>query len=327
MERYSKFVFLAVLTVLVGIVCLSPAAAVLPNPDGFVDLPLSQGWYDDQLVWFTCTTTNDIKTAQAQNLTLASKLSSAIPTVAQPLYVVQNFQQGPVFSIVPTGASNAYSGLWRVYYIKWNAGVTPRAITNDAVGDPKGIPASGVTVTPTNIVVDYPVLIVGPLSIAGPTYTIPQLVSFNAIKKTAMLPYFNAFTQNFITKKVEVVRNLITDCSEAPSAALAGANFAHGLAAMCPSNSQEGWLFDPFVQVNPPGQYPILESSPSVLSWRNANQAYSPIVKGHLLIRTGASPAAIINNATTVYKLIGTGVLTPSGTLTINAQQINPPPQ
>lgn len=321
MKRCSTFVLLAVF---VALVCLSPAAAVLPKPDGNVTVPLSQGWFDNQLVWFICTTTNDIRTAQTQNLTLASKLSSAIPTVAKKLYVVLNFQQGPVFSIVPTGSSNAYSGLWRIHYITWKPGVTPRPIINDTVGDPKGIPATGVKVKATSIVVDYPILVIGPLSLAGPTYTIPQLVSFNAFSKTAVLPFFNAFNQDFIHKNVVIVKTLITDSSNKTIAAIIGANFAHGLTNMSAANSQNAWLFDPTTQISPPGQLPILESSASVLSWRNANFDYSPIAKGHLLIRTGASPSSIINNPTTINFLIDEGALTEIGTTTLNVQEINP---
>jgi len=325
MKRCSTLILLAVL---VSLACMGPAAAVLPKPDGNVTLPLSQGWYDNQLVWFICTTTNDIKTAQAQNLTLAGKLYSAIPAVAQPLYVVVNFQQGPVFSVVPpkVPASNAYTGLWQIYYIRWTTGI-PRPIINDTVGDPKGIPIAGVTVTPTNIVVDYPILIVGQLSIAGPTYKIPQLVSFNAQSKTAVLPYFNAFNQDFITKAVSVVKTIITESSNKYIAPIIGANYAPGLGAMSAADSQNAWLLDPTTQISPPSQLPVLEQCASVLSWRNANQAYSPIVKGHLLVRLTASPSSIFNNPTTIQQLLTSGALSQTGTTTLNVQEINSLPK
>lgn len=322
MRRYSTLIHVIALAALLALACVSPSTAVVPRPDGFVTVPLSQGWFANQLVWFTCTTTNDIRTAQTQNLTLAPKLSSANLTAAPTIYIVKNFQQGPIFTAIPPGG--LYTGLWRVKYITWDPGFTPRPIINATLGDPRGIPVVGVTVTNlTDIVLDYPILIVGQLSIAGPTYKIPQLVSFNSFSKTAVLPFFNAFNQNFIHKNVTIVKTLITDSSNASIAPLIGANFAPLLATMDPLNSQNAWLLDP-TMMQPPGQLPVLESCASSLSWQNQNFAYSPIVKGHILIRLTATPSSIFNNPTTIEALIASGALAQTGTTTLNVQEINP---
>ncbi len=314
MKRCSILVLLAVM---LAVVCLSPAGAVLPKPDGYTTVKLAQGWYADQLVWYIGTATNDIRFAQTGRLTLAPKLSSAALGGAPDIYIVTNFQQGPVFTIVPTGASNAYSGLWRVSYITWTTG-SRRPITNSIINDPHGIPSVGVSVVPTSIIVDYPVLIVGPLGYA-PTYKIRQLSGLNAYAKTATLPYFNAFFTNMITKRVCIVPCLITDSSNVYIAPMIGANFAHGLYSVDNANTMASWLFDFTAQVQPPGQLPILDQRPTALNACNRNYAYSPVARGRLVLRTGASPAAIINNPTTMGILLGTGALT----LEPNASTLN----
>jgi hypothetical protein len=318
MERCSTFVLLAVLLTLA---CLSPAAAVVPKPDGYTTVNLAQGWFDNQLVWYIGTNTNNIRFAQIGGLTLAPKLFSAIADgAAQPIYIVLNYQQGPVFSGSPSDISTSYSGLWRVHYLTWTTG-TKRPITNSdpATGlNPYGIPASGITDVTTDIVVDYPILIVGQLGLAAPTFKIPQLVSFNAKLKTAVLPYFKAFCQNYITKKVSIVNALITESSDADVAALIGANYSLLLeTGVDIPDTQDAWLFYPF-GTSPPSQLPILEYCPTALSWRNSNFGYSPVMRGHLLLRTGASPASIINNPTTVGMLIGNFKLTEVGFTALN---------
>jgi hypothetical protein len=318
MKRCSTFVLLAVLLTLA---CLSPAAAVVPKPDGYTTVKMAQGWCDDQLVWYIGTATNDIRFAQTGGLTLAPKLLSATLGGAPDIYIVRNFSQGPIFTIVPTGLSNAYSGLWRVSYITWDVGVERRPITNSdpaTILNPYGIPATGVTVVQTDIIVDYPILIVGPLGYV-PIYKIPQLSNLNAYAKTATLPYFNAFFTNMITKKVCTVPCLITDSSNVYIAPMIGANFAHGLYSVDSANTMASWLFDFLTQVQPPGQLPNMEQRPTALGAYNLNYAYSPVARGRLVLRTGASPAAIINNPTTMGVLLGTGALT----LEPNASTLN----
>ena len=326
MRRYSTLLHVIALAALLAMICGSPSTAVVPKPDGFVTVKLAQGWYADQLAWYIGTTTNDIRFAQTGGLVLAPKLSSAIPTVARPIYIVQNFQQGPVFSSSPTAPD--YTPLWQVYYVKWTT-VAPRPITNSSpasIVNPNGLPVTGATITPTNIVVDYPILILGPLGVAGPTYKIPQLAGFSAISKTAVLPFFNAFCQDFITKKVTVKPALITESSNANIAPMIGANYSPNLGLMGVADSMNAWLMNPIGQINPPSQLPVLESCPSAFSWQNTNRAYSPIVKGHLLNRVTADESSIFTNPTTVNQLITSGALLQSGTTTLNVQVFNPQP-
>lgn len=329
MRRYSTSICAIVLTALLVLALGSPSTAVVPKRDGTTTVYLAQGWFDDQLVWYIGTATNNIQFAQGGGMTLAPKLGSAIPAVARNMFVVQNFQQGPVFSASPDVPITQYTGLWRVIYVKWTTGIR-RPITNtdpfNAITNPTGLPpVTDAAFQRTPIVVDYPVLILGPLGLAQPTYVIPQMVSWNRISKTAVLPYFNAFCQDFITKKVTVRRALITESSNANIAPLIGANYAPTLAAMSPADSMNAWLMNPIGAINPPGQLPVLESCPSALSWRNANFEYSPIVKGHLLVRLTATASSIFTNPTTVNQLIGSGALAQVGTTTLNVNLIVTP--
>lgn len=327
MKRYSTLVSLAVLVVLMGLMWASPAAAVVPKPDGFVTVNLAQGWFADQLAWYTCTTSNNIQYAQAGGLVLAPKLISAIGNGAANMFVVKNFQQGPVFSASPSVLISGYSGLWRVIDVTWLPGVPRRPITNTApatILNPTGLPSlAEANIVRTNIVLDCPILIIGTLGIAGPTYKIPQMVSFSAFSKTAVLPFFNAFCQDFIHKNVTVKPALITESSNAAIAPLIGANFAPAIALVGAADSMNAWLMDPTVQ-NPPSQLPVLESCPSAFSWQNTNFAYSPVVKGHLLRRLTAAESSIFNNPTTINALIASGALQQTGTTTLNVQVFNP---
>ena len=79
MRRYSTVIHLIALAAMLALLCAGPSLAVVPKPDGNVTVPLSQGWAHNQLVWFVGTTTNDIRTAQTQNLILAGKLTNAFP--------------------------------------------------------------------------------------------------------------------------------------------------------------------------------------------------------------------------------------------------------
>lgn len=323
MSRYSTYV-IALAALLLALACASPTMAVLPKPDGFVTVDLAQGWFANQLVWYIGTNTNDIKFAQSGDMILAGKLRQALGATAPIIYIVTNFQQGPIFTAIPPGGT--YTGLWNVKFITWLPGFTPRPIINDT-GGPFGIPGAGVAVSnPTNIFLDYPILIVGPLSIAGPTYKIPQLQSFSAFSKTAVLPFFNVFNQDFIHKNVVVEPCLITESSNANIAPLIGANFAPQLGTMPLVGSMNAWLLDPTnpLKLNPPSQLPVIEQSPNPFTWQNANQAYSPIVKGHLLKRLTATESSIFNNPTTINELIASGALQQTGTTTLNVQPFNP---
>src|SRR3989339_188160 len=91
------------------------------------DVDFFQGWYLNQSAWYIQDFelgSNNIRTAEYfDEGALFPKLRSAIGHGANPIYVVLNFNQGPVFSAAP-GPAGTYSGLWQVIYITWKEGAT-----------------------------------------------------------------------------------------------------------------------------------------------------------------------------------------------------------
>lgn len=307
---------------LLALATTSPLNAAAPIPDGFTTVQLFQGVYNNTPAWYFATTTNDIRVAETQGLTLSPRLTLALNNV--PLvYIVTNFQQGPVFSASPTGGPIDYAGVWRVSYITWLPGTSPRPITNAlpaSVVNPGGIPTSGINQSLTGIVVDYPILILG--SLGNPAYKIPQLVSVDYGAKTAVLPFFNIYCTDFITKRVSVAKSVFTDAEYAPVAAAVKANFAPGLHVIPNSAAQITWLFTPYPfpgwAMNPPSQWPIAEQCPTALSAANTNPQYSPISNIYFLDRTGASPSAVFTNPTVVEMCVASGMLTQTPVTTVN---------
>ena len=328
MKRCVLVRHLFTLALFIAVVCASPSSASAPIPDGYTTLSLLQGWYNNTQAWYIATATNDIRFAQTQGLTLSPRLTLGLASVP-PVYIVTNFQQPPVFSASPTGGPVDYAGLWRVNYITWLPGSSPRPITNalpESIANPRGIPTSGISQTVTNVVVDYPILILGQLG--APAYVIPQLRSVDYRSKTAVLPFFNVYCAAYVTKRPVVIQTLIIDAEYAEVAALLRANFAPGLHMFPNSAAQLTWLFTPYPvpgwMMNPPSQFPITEQCPTALSYANANTQYSPVTNIYFLTRTGASPSSIINNADTVKLLISDGRLIATPITTVNGAVIVP---
>jgi len=328
MNRFRFVCRVLSLALLIAIACASSSSASAPIPDGYTTVSLLQGWYSNTQAWYMATTTNDIRFAQTQGLTLSPRLTLALASVP-PIYIVTNFQQQPIFSASPTGGPINYAGLWRVNYITWLPGFSPRPITNAlpaSMINPNGIPLTGISQSVSDVVVDYPILILGQLG--GPVYTIPQAKSVDYRAHTAVLPFFNVYCADFITKKPTVFRSLILDIEYAPVAALLKANFAPGLSVYPNPGAQLTYMFTPYPVpgwvMNPPSQYPITEQCPTSLSYLNLNTQFSPVTNVYFLDRTGASQSSIINNTNTVELLITQGKLIATPITTINGAVINP---
>ena len=180
---------------------------VFPTPTAFGGNFVRMGWYNCNQAWFTCRETNNIRytggsTALSEfQLTLSPKLSSALvprelggEIAARPLYLVTNFQNPPVFSTAP--GQPDYSALWQVFEITWKPGVPRRAICNADPASPEnpcGLPGpSEADITATDVVLDCPILVLGPLtwpkSTGGSNYIIPQAVLVDPKLKLVFLP-------------------------------------------------------------------------------------------------------------------------------------------
>jgi len=284
MKRFSVvFTVFALLLVLGG-----AASANFPSltpPDTTVTLILKQGFYDGKQVWFFCTDSNDVNFATSYQFpyripTLAAPLSSAYsfdpadpPGFGAIMYVNTGYQQGPVFTAVPT--LDDYSGIWSVVFIKWLPGKARQVTnTNDYFWDtnPWGFPIT--TPGPTQqatlsttygtsrspVVVDCPIAAVGPLSgsvwprdnsVPTVLYRLPQVVAFNSKYKMITLPAWYTYCQermlgstttaHFFIDKCTVI---IPDVEDLILADRLGANRAPGLGHIDPGNTQDFFFID-----------------------------------------------------------------------------------
>lgn len=280
MKRYSLVFAVVGLILILG----SLASANFPSlrpPDTTVTMYLKQGWYENSLVWFFCTDTDDINFASILQYpyrlqTLAPPLRSAYDTSLRPtsstkMFINVSVQQGPIFNAVPT--QTAYSGIWSVVFIKFLQG-QERVVTNlqpfNAVTNPSGFPIlSGVNkqadlltaygTSQTGVVVDCPIAAVGPLD-GGPwlrnntnpavLYRLPQVIAFNNYYKTIQLPAWYVYCQerfpgtppaSFYIDRCTVI---VPDVANPILAARLQANLAPGLNLIDRGNVQNFYFID-----------------------------------------------------------------------------------
>ncbi len=315
MKRYG--VYLVLIAVLLGALVASPTLAVFPIPDTQVTFTMQQGWFDGIVAWFICTDTNDIDFAKTTPFpTLAPKLSSASAGAgASSVTIVTNPEksQGPVFGARPGQAG--YSGIWRVFFVTWNPGITKVPLTslsqiNTLIG------AGSLAVVMSEVRLDCPILALGPLGgpwLAKPFppfYRIPQGITHDPRTKSITLPAWDVFCQDPITRRVFVRTVIIPDVENAVLAAQLGANWAPGLVGFPFADTQRFWWMDPALGPTPPSQLPVVENCPNGIGVRNTNFNYSPVQQYTVLDRNPPIPPwAVINNPPFIQMLIGSGFL------------------
>lgn len=334
MKRY-RIALLAIAAVL-----LLVTAAFCENPfpnirygthsgigDGVVTVKMLQGWYNDESVWYFGTCTNDLRYATTKNLTLVPKLSSALEgdtPAARVMYVVLNYNQGPVFTAVPYDVSSNYSGLWQICFITWKPGFA-RPITNaqpESDSNPQGLPTTDeATICCSYTVVDNSILAVGKLGgpwlpAPGGTYRQGQVICYDAYRKTADLPIWKVYADDPYSKSVFTVAVVIPDVGDADLADLLHANLAPGLLNMPIDDTQRFWNM---TSPKPRTQYPIIEDCPvafrwpnvydNPFSWRNTNFNYSPVMQ-YCLLNRNIPVYSVINNQATLERLLNSGGLT-----------------
>jgi hypothetical protein len=320
MKRYSTL--LIVMATMLVFLSASASFAVFPARDGTAVVNLGQGWWNGALAWYSCFATNDLVTASQNGLTLAVKLDSALNTVAAPVvYIVTNYNQGPIFSAAPIPSPNTYTGLWSVRYLTWQPGFTRVPITNASA-----IPA-GVSNTATNIVVDCPIFAIGPVSnpwkrpsrTTPPyVYRIPQGIYVNTYTKQLTVPLWYVYCQDALTKKISVGQVIIPDAGYSTLADLIGANFATNLNQLTLDDRGQMVAIN-WAQTTGglpvkllANQYPVIEDCPTALSWRNSNQGYTPTMNLSVLNRNLAmiSPEVLFNNYQFIVEQFTAGALT-----------------
>jgi hypothetical protein len=148
---------------------MAPAQA--RSPAGSIELPLVAGWFDGRAVYYVTTDVSDLQAAQEMGANYVPRLADAIParppypgqrSAVERIYSFVNFRQGGVLPSIPTPAGTGnhdrnYSPLWLVHKVNWLPGHTPRVLKSE-----EAILAAAdngeVTVTPTRIVVNCPVI-------------------------------------------------------------------------------------------------------------------------------------------------------------------------
>jgi hypothetical protein len=317
---------------LILVLCTSAAFAIFPGQkyglnsavgDGYVDIQLKHGWSQGTHAWYHCFATDNIKWAQSENITLATQLSSAsLAAGTSTMFVFTNFNnQGPAFTGTPL--NGVYSGIWVVFYVTWNPGVTPWVVTDPLApaGSAPGLPTAGVQATFSlsvpwgPAILDCSIFAVGPLSnpwkrpssLAPPFYRIPQGKSVNTNTRMLTIPYWNVYCDDPITNKIMVKKVVIPDAHPASLANLIGANVAPVLLAF-PSSDRQLFQVMNFAQDSDPvlpgiqpykvriDQYPVLNDCPNYNSWRNTNQDYSPVTQFTLLNRNSLQAVETLYN-------------------------------
>jgi hypothetical protein len=294
---------------------------------------LRQGWFEGQLAWYIQVQPSEFDRYLGNASNNADivyggrypRLVSLIGNAANPMYVVQNYQQGPVFSSAP--GEDDYSGIWRVIYVKWKAGVTRRPIISDL--DLPG-PAEA-DITETDIVVDRPILALGPLdgpwypAVSG-SYRQAQVLAYSAKDKLVTLPAWYTYGQVKKTKKPTFSVVIIPDVADPDLAALLKANYAPGLALADAANVQKFWVQDWTLQPLPPlFQFPVVEKIDNLMPVQpgslERNLDFSPVMDLIRLEREIA-PLTIVTNPSQLRMYLapeGSGFLPVGDPVRVNA--------
>ncbi|MBI3608177.1 MAG: hypothetical protein HY207_09430 [Nitrospirae bacterium] len=254
-------------------VALAAATLATPAPAAAkpkITLPLVQGLYNGESVWYISTEASDAGLATATGATYAPKLSTAIGVGATAdLFHVTNFDQPNVLDSVPSpvGPGNTdpdYSPLWRIHLVTWRVGVKPVLLTSEqAVLDAEA--AGNVTIEATSIVVNCPV-------IATPSGHLPSALEVEIEadgEATVTLPLVKGFVNG------ATVFYINTEASDAGVAAHDGTNFAPKLVHAHASGAEDD-IFPFFGSANP-AQHNILGSAPNPVGPANTDFDYSPL--------------------------------------------------
>lgn len=258
-----------------------------------VTLPLVQGFYNGESVYYVNTEASDAAVAAMDGTTFVPKLTTAIAVGATAdLFHVTNFNQPNVLDSVPypLGAGNTdsdYSPLWRIHLVTWAPGVTPVALTSEAAV--LAAQAAGkVTVQATSIVVNCPV-------VATPRGQLPSALEVEIEREqgndsvgTITLPLIKGFVRGKTTFYIN------TDASDVNVAAADGTNYVPKLARTHASGA-EADIF-PFNGNANPAQRTVLASAPNPVGPRNSDFDYSPL--------WDVVPVAFTNQAQSSYPLV-----------------------
>ena len=147
-RRFSPHCWAAMLMAVVALMgCGAPGPGLLADGASptHVTLPLESAWHDGQLVRYISTDTSDAGMARAKGMNFVPRLAMAVPqgpaapgrrSALERVYMFTDASQHNVFPSVPhpVGPSStdaAYSPLWQVHTVAWQAGRTRRELRSE----------------------------------------------------------------------------------------------------------------------------------------------------------------------------------------------------
>jgi hypothetical protein len=130
-----------------------------------VEMPLVPGWFNGKPAYYVSTDASDAGVAAAMGANFVPALANALtaqPSATDDIYAVTNFVQSNILpsAALPAGPANtsaAYTPLWQVSTVTWNAGTTPYTLKSEA-DVRQAESAKMVTIAKTNIVVNCPIV-------------------------------------------------------------------------------------------------------------------------------------------------------------------------
>jgi hypothetical protein len=322
----SELLLIASVLAVLFVGCTDICRAAYPVPDRLVTVTLLHGWVDDQAAWYVPTLSSDPKFAEVPQisildtgtLTFAPGFAACIDAgLANDVYIVVNYVQGPVFSTAPT-EPDIYTPIWQVNTVTWLDPNKARPITNDKPADalnPTGLPSPDeAVIVRTNVVLNASILAVGPLKgawLPAPqgTYRIPQGTVCDQQSKTLLMPAYDVFCQNPLTQRGIWLRTmLILDAADSNTARMFGANLSTRLSTVPPELMQRLYVMN---EPKPMSQLPIVRECPvpNRLSIPNTNYRYTPLMLITAMDRH-IPLYAVINNVQSLDWLLQAELLT-----------------
>ncbi|MDE1765614.1 MAG: hypothetical protein KGI27_04960 [Thaumarchaeota archaeon] len=279
-------------------------------------IPLTKGLYDGKDVFYISTDTSDSDMASTLSkytnfpVNFASALGKAPDAALANIYVFKNGVKGSgimgfqseVFDAIPTDP--AYSPLWKVNYVEWNDPSKATVLGSD--DDISSAQTNGlVTITPTNIVVNCPIVQWG----GNKDGTIPagsmQVRSDTTLTDTT--PYGGGQVLNIDTQKMQVtfvahrgfgpdgstIYYIVTDTVMADPAKMMGVILANKTQATFSSSaSSDLFQFGNGIKGTGPMGFQA-----GIGSTKPGDQFYSPMWRISVISWNDPSTAAVLENS------------------------------
>lgn len=262
-------------------------------------LPLVTGWFNDSQVLYIQSEASDPAVAQSQNVNYVPGLAGAANTdTVDDIYVFSNFSQANVVASAPSplgpmNTDTAYSPLWQVNLVTWNAGVETQMLTSEAAISAAA--ASGkIMIQKTGIIVNCPI-IYSPMGGTLPTAT----VIGEASQKSVILPLIQGW---FDGAKVLYLQ---TEASDAGVAKDQNVNYVPRLAGAANKDTVDDiYVVSNFSQAN------VVGSSPHPFGPMNSNLDYSPLWQVTLVTWKDAGEAKLLTSEDAVNAAVTSGKAT-----------------